>query len=77
MQPGNSTRAKLLVRHVSLNKFLGANGRWVKSAKAAASFPNLLNAFNTCLGRGIKNVELIVRFEGEVSDRRVPLDAIQ
>ena len=66
-----------MVRHVSLNKFLSPAGRWVKRAEAAFNFPNLLNAINTCLGRGFKNVELILCFEGNMPERRIPLDAIQ
>jgi hypothetical protein len=67
----------LLIRHVSLNKFLGPAGRWVKSAESALKFPNVLNAINTCLGRGLKGVELILRFDDDRPDCRVPLDAIQ
>ena len=65
------------MRHVSLNKFLSPTGRWVKKAEAAFNFPNLLNAINTCLLRGLKDVELILRFEGNIPERRIPLDAIQ
>jgi hypothetical protein len=68
---------KLLVRHVSRNKFLSPAGRWVKRAEAALNFPNLLNAINTCLGRGLKDVELILQFEGRRPDRHIPLAAIQ
>jgi len=68
---------KLLVRHVSRNKFLSPAGRWVKRAEAAFIFPNLLNAINTCLGRGLKDVELILHDEGQSPDRRIPLAVIQ
>jgi hypothetical protein len=77
MQQDNPLPSKLLVRHLSRNKFLSPAGRWVKTAEAAFNFPNLLNAINTCLGRGLNNVELILRFEGNTADRRIPLDAIQ
>jgi len=77
MQTENRLPSKLLVRHSSRNKFLSPTGRWVKRAEAALNFPNLLNAINTCLGRGLKDVELILRFEGNTPDRRIPLDAIQ
>jgi hypothetical protein len=69
--------SKFLVRHISLNKFLSPAGRWVKRAEAACHFPNLLNAINTCLARGLKDVELILRFDGDTPDYRVPLDTIQ
>lgn len=68
---------QLLVRHVSRNKFLSPAGRWVKRAEAALNFPNLLNAINTCVGRGLKDVELILRFEGRRPDCHIPLAAIQ
>ncbi|MGA2174462.1 MAG: hypothetical protein ABSH38_05720 [Verrucomicrobiota bacterium] len=77
MQTNDPLPSKLLVRHVSLNKFLSPAGRWVKRAEAASNFPNLLNAINTCLGRGLKDVELILRFEGHKPDHRIPLDAIE
>ncbi len=60
-----------------MNKFLSPAGRWVKKAEAALSFPNILNAINTCLGRGLRDVELIVRFEGNTPDRRLSMDSIQ
>jgi hypothetical protein len=68
---------KLLVRHVALNKFLSPAGRWVERAEAACNFPNLLNAINTCLARGFKDVEVILRFDGNRPDQRVSLDAIE
>jgi hypothetical protein len=69
--------AQLLVRHLSYKKFLSPAGRWVKRAETAFHFPNLLNAINTCLGRGLEDVELILRFEGNRRDRRISLTAIQ
>jgi hypothetical protein len=77
MKTNNSSPSKFLVRRVSRNKFLSPAGRWVKRAEAAFNFPNLLNAINTCLGRGLKNVELILRFDGNAPERRIPLDDIQ
>jgi len=69
--------SKLLVRRVSRNKFLSPAGRWVKRAEAAFNFPNPLNAINTCLARGLKNVELILCFDGNAPDHCIPLDGIQ
>jgi hypothetical protein len=77
MQINNPSPSKLLVRHVSRNKFLSPAGRWVKRAEAAFNFPNLLNAINTCLLRGLKDVELILRFDGDKPDCHIPLDVIQ
>lgn len=65
------------MRNVSFNKFLSPAGRWVKKAEAAFNFPNYLNAINTCLARELKDVELIVRFEGDANDRRFPLRAVE
>lgn len=62
---------------MSLNKFLSPAGRWVSKVEAACNFPNLLNAINTCLGRGLRNVELIMRFDGGRPEHRIPLDALQ
>ncbi len=67
---------RLLVRHVFLNRFLGPAGRWVKRAEAAFNFPNLLNAINTCLAGELQHVELILHFDGDRTDHRIPLDAI-
>lgn len=77
MKTNSPLPGKLLVRRVSHNKFLSPAGRWVKRAERALNFPNLLNAINTCLGRGLEDVELILRFEGNRADRRIPLDAIR
>jgi len=77
MQNDTSMPSKLLVRHLSFNKFLSPAGRWVKRAEAASNFPNLLNAINTCIGRGLKDVELILRFDGNRPDHRIPLQAIE
>jgi hypothetical protein len=76
MQAENVTPTKVLVRRVSRNKFLSPDGNWVKGPDAAFRFPNLLNAINTCLGRRLKDVELILSFEKNLPDRRIPLDAI-
>jgi hypothetical protein len=77
MQAENLTPSNVLVRRVSRNKFLSPDGSWVKGAEGAFRFPNLLNAINTCLGRRLKDVELILRFEKNLPERRIPLDAIQ
>jgi hypothetical protein len=77
MQANIPKPSKLLVRHISFNKFLSPAGGWVKRIEAASNFPNLLNAINTCFGRELKNVELILRFEGKRPEQRIPLDSIQ
>jgi hypothetical protein len=77
MKGNYAAPCKLLIRRVSRNRFLSPAGRWVKKAEAAFNFPNQLNAINTCLARGLKNVELILRFEGDLPDRCIPLDGIE
>jgi hypothetical protein len=77
MKTNDPTPRKLLVRHAALNRFLSPAGHWVKKAEAAFNFPNSLNAINTCLGRELKDVELILRFDGDRPDFRIRLDAIQ
>jgi hypothetical protein len=77
MQTEIPSPSRLLVRHVSLNKFLSPAGRWVKRTEAALNFPNLLNAINTCLARELKNVELVLRFDGDRPEQRIPLHSIQ
>ena len=77
MQTDHPQPSQFLVRHIALNKFLTPAGRWVRRAEKACNFPNLLNAINTCLGRGLKNVELIMRFEGNKPDHCIRLDAIE
>ena len=70
----NETPVKLLVRNAKSRKFLRSSGRWTKRAEAALNFPNLLNAVHTCLAKGVSDVELILRFEGDAEDRCVPLN---
>jgi hypothetical protein len=77
MQINNPQPAKLLVRHISLNKYLGPAGRWVERAELALNFAHPLSAINACLGRGLENVELILGFDGARPDLHVRLDAIQ
>jgi len=67
MQKEYLVPSKLFIRRISRNKFLSPAGRWVKRAEAALNFPNQLNAINTCLARGLKNVELILHPAGQHS----------
>jgi len=60
---------KLLVRKVGSNKFLKATGRWTKKAEAALNFPTLVDAIHTCVARGLKEVEFILRLEGDSEDQ--------
>ncbi len=64
---------KLLVRNTRSRKFLKSTGRWTKKAEAACNFPNMVNAIHTCMAHGVNEVELILRFEGEATDRCLPV----
>jgi hypothetical protein len=65
---------KVMVRRAGSNKFLRSTGRWTKKAEAAFNFPNLLNAIHTCLAKGLKDVELVLRSEGDSVERCYPFD---
>jgi hypothetical protein len=71
-----SSPEKLVVRHVRSRKFLRSTGRWTKKIEAAFHFPNLINAIHTCLARGLKDVELILRYEGDSRDRCFRLNGV-
>jgi hypothetical protein len=65
---------KLLVRQIGSNKFLRATGRWTKRTEKAFNFPTIVDAVHTCLANGIKNVEFILRFEGDSRDQCIPME---
>jgi hypothetical protein len=65
---------KLLVRKAGTNQFLRATGRWTRKAEAALNFPTLVDAIHTCLMKGLKQVEFILRFEGDSEDQCFALD---
>ena len=69
----NESPRKLLVRDTKSRKFLRSTGRWTKKAEAAFQFPNLINAIHACLGKGLREVELILRFDGDAHDRCIRL----
>lgn len=66
--------SKLLVKQVGASKFLKATGQWSRKIETAFSFPSLLNAIHLCLVKGLEQVELIIRFDGESADRCYVLD---
>lgn len=65
----DSPLKKLLVRKAGGKKFLRVTGRWTKNEEAAFNFPTLVDAIHTCLARGLKEVEFILRFERDAEDR--------
>lgn len=60
---------KLLVRQRDSKEFLEASGGWTKREEAAYNFPNFLIAINTSIAKGLENVEVIVRCDGDSDDR--------
>ncbi|GEM_PF-1000776 len=68
-----SSPVKLLVRNPRSGEFLQSTGDWTQGAERAFNFPNPLNAIHLCLEKDLQNVELILRFEGDTSDRCLPL----
>ena len=73
MRDANQSLSKLLVKRAGSDKFLRATGRWTKRAEQALNFPNLVSAVHACLVKGLKEVEVILRFEGDHKDRSYPL----
>jgi hypothetical protein len=65
----DSPLKKLLVRKAGSNQFLKATGRWTKKAETAFNFPTLVDAIHTCLAKGLREVEFILRFEGDAEDQ--------
>ena len=70
----HSPLKKLLVRQTGSNKFLRATGRWTRKAEEAFNFPTIVDAVHTCLTNGLKNVEFVLRFEGDAGDQCIPMD---
>jgi hypothetical protein len=61
------------VRNARSRKFLDATGQWTNRRETACNFPNVYNAVHASLAGGAKDVELILRFEGDANDRRLTL----
>jgi hypothetical protein len=70
----DSPLRKLVVRQRGGNKFLKSTGRWTRKAEAALNFPTLVDAIHTCMLRGLKEVEFILRFEGDSEDQCYAMD---
>jgi hypothetical protein len=65
---------KLLVKKAGSNKFLKATGRWTKRAEQALNFPHLFQVVHTCLAKGLRDVELVLRYDGDSEDQHYPLN---
>lgn len=65
---------KRLLRHGRTGKFFRGNGRWTKRADRALNFPHLMHVVHTCLLHGLKDVELVMHFDGPTSEKSLPLN---
>lgn len=54
-----------LLRHGRTGKFFRGNGRWTKRVDRALNFPHLMHVVHTCLLHGLRDVELVLHFEGQ------------
>ncbi len=64
---------KRLLRNGRTGKFFRANGRWTKRVDRALNFPHLMHVVHTCLLHGLKDVELVLQFEGQTREMSLPL----
>lgn len=66
---------KRLLRHGRTGKFFRGNGRWTKRIDRALDFPHLMHVVHTCLLLGLKDVELVLQFEGKKRMLALPVKA--
>ena len=66
---------KRLLRHARTGKFFRGNGRWTKRADRAMDFPHLMHVVHACLLHGLKDVELVLCFEGQTREMALPIRA--
>ena len=65
---------KRLLRHGRTGKFFRGNGRWTKRADRALNFPHLMHVVHTCLLHGLRDVELVLHFEGQSRETALPIN---
>lgn len=65
---------KRLLRHGRTGKFFRGNGRWTRRADRAFNFPHLMHVVHTCLLHGLKDVELVMQFDGQARAVTLPLN---
>ena len=65
---------KRLLRDGHTGKFFRGNGRWTKRADRALNFPHLMHVVHTCLLHGLKDAELVLHFDGQTREKRLPLN---
>ena len=62
-----------LLRSARTGKFFRGDGRWTKRVDRALDFPHMMNVVHTCLLHGLKDVELVLQFEGQM-EKALPLN---
>jgi hypothetical protein len=65
---------KRLLRHGRTGKFFRGDGRWTKRVDRALNFPHLMHVVHTCLLHGLKDVELVLHFDGQTGEKSLPLN---
>ena len=66
---------KRLLRCARTGKFFRGDGRWTKRVDRALNFPHLMHVVHTCLQHGLKDVELVLQFEGQRRELTLPVKA--
>jgi hypothetical protein len=64
---------KRLLRHGRTGKFFREDGRWTTRPDRALNFPHLMHVVHTCLLHGLKDVELVLHFDGQRREVSLPL----
>lgn len=64
---------KRLLRSARTGKFFMGDGRWTKRVDRALDFPHLMHVVHTCLLHGLKDVELVLQFDGQ-REKALPLN---
>jgi hypothetical protein len=65
---------KRLLRCARTGKFFRGDGRWTKRVDRALDFPHMMHVVHTCLLHGLKDVELVMQFEGKTRPVALPLN---
>jgi hypothetical protein len=64
---------KRLLRCARTGKFFRGDGRWTKRADRALNFPHMMHVVHTCLLHGLKDMELVLQFDGQSREKSLPL----
>jgi len=61
----------VVIQNVSTRRYLGDNGRWVRSESKARNFRTSLNAMDFCFKHQLFGVEIVLMFEERCYDIRL------